>query len=392
MTSLNPQTDICPFSEPNSARSSQGTFAIVALIVLFAELIVFVYVVIKLFWTNHGKKIPAIFKICLLVYHLCFFGWLIGVNYGYQYAAFTINDIYDLRYDTLCYLNHTILATPFTAVYSSMTIFWLLRLKYVFARSIYSLNHKLYWFILIWLLIACVSMLILSFLVLGITVVEKNKNSIFCLFQIHVHDFYPWYDYFVSSDITSNEYNDRLNNFYLCEPRQKDVRNIDGNNINVLIIANMTSIAAIIGIITVPVLNSILFFKYVQKYRQLSQSIANASLQIKSTTIIRNHSDHNVDDEKTNNQDDKHMDDHRVVSLSMQRHINVNVLLGIASVSTTLLSLVLYSSSPIFSILVYFDGLLNGILMICSLDFGEWIVKKCCTCCLQKLMTQTVQK
>ena len=68
----------------------------------------------------------------------------------------------------------------------------------------------------------------------GITVVEKNKNGVFCLFQINVHDFYPWYDYFVPSRIITNEHNHRLNNFYLCEPRQKDVRNIDANNINVL--------------------------------------------------------------------------------------------------------------------------------------------------------------
>ena len=124
MTSLTPQTDICPSSEPNSAISL-GTFAAVAFIILLAEFIVFVYVVVKLFFTVHGKKIPVIFKICLLVYHFCFFGWLIGVNYGYQYAALTTNHIYDLRCDSLCYLNHTLLATPFTGIYASMTIFWL---------------------------------------------------------------------------------------------------------------------------------------------------------------------------------------------------------------------------------------------------------------------------
>ena len=74
----------------------------------------------------------------------------------------------------------------------------------------------------------------------------------------------------------------------------------------------------------------------------------------------------------------------------MQKHKSVNVLLGIASVSTTLLTLVLFSLSTMFAILVYVDAWLNGIFMICSLDFGEWIVKQCCNCCLKKL-THTAQ-
>ena len=242
-------------------------------------------------------------------------------------------------------------------------------------------------------------MLILSFLVFGITIIEKNKSNLFCLLPVNIVDFYPWYDYFVSNDITTDEYNQRLTDFYLCQARKKPVTNdMHSDNISRLLVANVTLIRTIIGIITVPIINSILFFKYVQKYRQLSHSIANASLQIKSTVTVTSSnnnininnssdSDHDQKDEKTSDicTDDKHDRTVVIVPLSMQRHINVNLLLGIASVSTTLLTLVLLSLSSFFAILVYIDGWLNGIFMICSLDFGEWIVKKCCTCCLKKL-------
>ena len=110
--------------------------------------------------------------------------------------------------------------------------------------------------------------------------------------------------------ITTDEYNQRLKNFYLCKPRDRDDTNIDStsNNMSAVLVENVTLIRTMIGIITVPVVNSILFYKYVQKYRQLSQSIANASLQIKSTV-----SNSNINSDS----DDKHDQRSRVVPLSM---------------------------------------------------------------------------
>lgn len=65
----------------------------------------------------------------------------------------------------------------------------------------------------------------------------------------------------------------------------------------------------------------------------------------------------------------------------------MNGLLGIISVSTTLVSLALsVVDINLFAILFYFDCMVNGILIIMVLNFGNWLVCPCCQKLIDKLI------
>ena len=71
---------------------------------------------------------------------------------------------------------------------------------------------------------------------------------------------------------------------------------------------------------------------------------------------------------------------------SQRKYIYRNGFIAVLSTFSTLIALVAFIIESDFVILLYFDAVLNGILMISVFQFGEWIfdslfVKFCCKCC-----------
>lgn len=86
-------------------------------------------------------------------------------------------------------------------------------------------------------------------------------------------------------------------------------------------------------------------------------------------------------------------------------HIRLNVIIAIISIGTTFITLLFYALTNMVTFF-FFDGIINGILMISIFDFGAWIVRYCnqcyqwtckrccyrcaCCCCFQSITSHNI--
>lgn len=355
MTEIN---NVCSHPQGRILRNGlNGTKLIIILTTLTVETVVFVYVIRKMWCSSQvSKRISYI----VTTYHICFMLWLVILCILFLNPVFS-DSTYDFSNTISCITITNISSIPFTPLYLSLILFWFTRLKGVFQRSKYQISQKLNLIIISSAAIACVSSIIclLYGLMLAIIAIDNgNADKIFCLYTKHVLDFYPFvYDIYDEENNNVISYQYKLENWRTCFLNRNTW-------VQYLSFANN-----IIGAISVPSLNAILFYQYVKRMKQHGND-----MRLSHTTVSNSSSNSNSNGD--------------IYSSTNHRNVYLNGLLGIISVSTTLLSLVLFAIDPdLFSMLFFIDLFVNGILMIMVLRFGNWLICPCCQTLVDKLIS-----
>ena len=117
-----------------------------------------------------------------------------------------------------------------------------------------------------------------------------------------------------------------------------------------------------IALVSVPIGNGFLFYQFVVKMSKLMKD----------------------SHERKRRQKAKHFDKQIKVNIAFDKDrlymIYLNCIIGILSVSTSLISLLLiFINTHLFASLAFFDVVLNGYLMLLVYQFGHNLLPKCCT-------------
>lgn len=350
MTEINAICSSEPFKIVNSGLN--GTKFILILLILCIESVICVYLANKMWCNcNNNKTISEVnnkIKCIVTVYHICFMLWLVLVLILYLDPVFS-QSTYDFSNLTSCIVANCLVLIPLTPLYLSLTLFWFYRLKGVFKGSKYEISKQLNTIIVCWTIIACVwSLLCLTFAVIMIidSINNANSNEIFCLYHKQVMDFYPYMynTYDDENNIISYKY--KLENWHICSLHRH-------TSVFYLLLAN-----TLMAIASIPTMHGLLFYQYVKRMKQHGNEMSISN----TTNINSNCNNHN-------------------------RNIYFNGLLGIVSVSTTLISFLLYmADSQLLSTLFFIDLTVNAILMIMVLNFGKWLMCPCCQILIDRLI------
>ena len=343
------------------------------------------YVVPKVKQQSISKQLTAI----LHIYHWFVLLYLIGRFIPFLITSINGKDLSDL---TSCYNDIYAFIAP--GVYHALfIIFWNTRLNVVFADSVHQItkleNIILLSLVFITLIIAEISL----FIALFQAVSEKDKNNVFCLAKQKNIDFYP-YLFKGWTDVDSP--------FYECEAQ-----------------TNILDIATIMAAISVPLLNLIIAIQYIRKMYLLFNSVDRNIDHAHGIDVVNNI---NVDCVNVGNISASISDQvdqdasiatpttptrERGLSLSdkirmasatlsvgsvdiniktnivklpewQRKHIYRNGFIAIFSAGSTLMSLILFIMNSNLIVLVYFDAVLNGILMMTVFQFGQWMFDTFC--------------
>ena len=327
--------DVCEEHEMWSTHDQfLGTEMIVALVSLIIEAVVLIYAICNLFFrSNDGTKtkLQPVFCILVLIYHISLFLLLALFATDTIRIMFGLSSEFDRSSLLTCYTLGEIPPVVMSSSYLSIVLFWFLRLKLIFKGSIYRISKTFNIIFTTWIIASWISCMSLVLTILIMTLIDhdmKDNYNMFCNNQIKIIDFIP---YMYNDKKYSYSY--KLNNFYTCD--------INSNHR----LYQFKRIALVIGAITIPVANLISFYLYYSKMK------ANA----KNTKSVNS--------------------EHERLRF---RHIYVTGIIGVISVGSTLISVILYGIDYAFSCLIVVDLVLNGVLMIMVLDFGRWMVCKCC--------------
>lgn len=357
--------DLCD-SPPGSIvnGSFSGTKLIALSLTLCIESILLSYLISQLWCTKctlnihrkHGKLSTKI-RCIVTVYHLSFMLWLVILSTLYSIPIFS-QTTYDVSSLPACIISTNIVLIPFTSIYVCCALFWFVRLKGVFQRSKYQISRTLNMFILLWINMgAFCSVVCLScgLVITIIAILNNNSNEIFCLQSKQVLDFFVYVHDMYDNENNKITYQYKLSNWHVCslKPNSLVFYLSLGNNI--------------IGAMSVPTVNAILFYQFVSKMKQHARDMS-----LSQTKIIKI---------------DKKSQQIKDVSSNYNQQVYLNGIIGIISVLTTILSLILYIvDETLFSFLFFVDLIINGILMIMVLNFGHWLICNCCHKLIDKLI------
>ena len=316
-----------------------GTEIIVNTFCFVFEAFLITFLLIKL-CTNHNtiRVIPTKFRLLLCLYHT-----ISLTNYSlflsiYIPLVFGLDcQIYDYSSILTCNLFQFVILTLGGCNYFILALFWLLRLQSVFANSKYRFSTKS---CQVWrtiLLVPCLLAILASLIAFIISFDNTGtNNNAFCISKFNVIDFIP---YLASHNCYKKQYsyNFMKHNFYTCY--------IDPNHISSQI-AYLGMVQ--IGVI-VPFFNGLLFYLFVKRMKQMRSDHKNLGGELKS------------------------------INMKMEReqlhHIYLNSIIGITSVSTTMIAFALnIIQSSLFDSLFLLDWLLNGYLMFIVFKFGEQLI------------------
>ena len=341
--------DVCDENEMWSTRNQfLGTEIMIVLVSLIIETVVLIYAIYNLFFRSKRgtkTKLQPVFRILVLSYHISLFLFLVLFATDAIRIMLKLSPEYDRSSLFTCIALAEVAQVVLTSAYLSIILFWFLRLKLIFKSSIYQISKTFNIIFTTWIVVSwsiCTSLVLIVLIMTLIDLNDNNKNSnIFCNNRIKIIDFIP---YMYNDEKYSYSY--KLKNFYTCD--------INMNHQ----LYQFKRISLIIGAITIPVANLVSFYLYFCKMK------ANAK--------------------NTKNVNSEHQ-------RSRFRHIYVTGIVGVISVGSTLISVILYTFDDAFSCLILIDALLNGVLMIMVLDFGQWMVCECCIRSIDKFIIVKIE-
>ena len=320
-----------------SQRHALGTEMIVLIVSFAVQMVVICYILYKLLFSCNCKqdsegsrktKLQLIFRFLVLTYHISSLLLLSSCVMTIIPIMFGLSNDYDISSSLSCFLYVEVPYLPVGTAYVSMILFWFLRLKLVFKGSVYTTSKTFNIIFAAWIVTAWIITSSLILIVVCMTLIDVN--NVFCKYRIKVVDFIP---YLYNDENYSYSYSYKLNNFYFCT--------IKTNNQLYLFVTIATAIAAI----TVPLANLVSFYLYVSKMRANVNNAKHANNEYQRSRIM---------------------------------HVYFTAIVGVISILSTLVTIILRIVSSVFSSIVYVDVVLNGILMLMVLDFGKWLVCRCC--------------
>ena len=334
--------DVCNENESPTLIQNHalGTEVTVLLVSLVAETIILGYVMYKLLCTCDCKrdnvnktKLQPIFCILVLIYHISAVVLLATNASSPILIMFGLSNDrdYDLSSGLSCFLITQAPYVPVTITYLALILFWFLRLKFVFKDSIYTISKRFNTIFTTWItssVLISISVILIMFYVTLMDINNNDKSDIFCKYPIKVVDFIPY----LYSD-KNYSYSYKLNNFHLCTIKTSHP------------FYQYETIVNAMGAITVPLANLVSFYLYVSKMKANVNNANHANNQYQRSRIM---------------------------------HVHFTAIIGVISVVSTSIAIMLRAIAIVFSSIVYVDVVLNGILMLMVLDFGKWMICRCC--------------
>ena len=363
-----------------------GTKLLVGVIVSVIEAIFVFYLLYEFCKKKQYRAVNKSFQMTLTLYHVSFLSLLCVFNLVYlpmifEYDIFTKSNNSKYKYDFSsaadCYLGYHLSVIPLVGCYLAVLLFWLFRLKLVFNDSIYQISNKLYILLTLWIIVVGVVgfLLVMTAMILTIFTTEtEEENKVYCLQKIAIVDFIPYirihnYNYDKNKN-NHDSYSYKINNFYSCQEGKYN-SNLAQRSTFGQLIWTLTDIPIYVAFVSIPILNSLLFFFYVKKMNQIRHDMNQANLSVHTCAS-------NTKNINNNN---------NIEQLKRLGDIYRTAVIGICSISTTLVTFCLYFINGYYwSSLYFIDLMVNGYLMIVVFKFASWMCPKCCT----KMITHRV--
>ena len=291
------------------------------------------------------KTIPILFQCLIFGYHISAISLYALVITTYIPVLFNTGSVYDFTSLFTCNIARFWALLPFSGIYPASILFWFFRLVKIFNGTIYGVSVK---FQRICILIFVIIVILSTACTFGgIIVSYRNDNGnwtsdnsqTFCREKYNVVDFLP-----ILQESNKISYNYKINNFYTCDVKSDHLSSY------------LLVLSSLLTILSVPVMNGYLFYQFVKRMSQLIKNISTR----KNSNAQKN--------SKTDQFEDAQL-----------YYIYLNCVIGILSVSTTLLSLVLYIvDRGAFLSAIFIDVVINGYFMLLVYHFGNKILPKCC--------------
>ena len=303
------------------------------------------------------KKIPMLFRCLILGYHSFVLIYLVLVTIIKIFIAFNISGVLDYAWDSSCNVVNFWSTLSIAAAYTTCVMFWFFRLIKIFDGTIYSFSKKKEKVIVAIFICVVVTGFIsrIIAIIMSYTIVENNSyvfnhnnSDTFCKYKQHVIDFLLILQ--APNDIS---YKYHLNHFYGCMIKSTHITSYFMLFGNILII------------IAVPSMNGFLFYQFVKKMSQLLNNTRKVNDRIQRNPIN---------------------DEQLFIKY-------LNIIIGVSSISTTLISLPLsVFYIRLFAPLMYFDLILNGYFIIVIFQFGNKLLCQCCKNRIWKLVNNKRDK
>ena len=357
--------ELCSLKPSDDDYTALGTELICLLLAMIAELAVLSYVMYQTCIGLPKQGLPIDKKLCLILqlYHIITTIFIFINLYVLLDAIFNNTD---LSSDFHCY-SDIFLVIPAPMTLSLFIIFWHERLKVVFADSYYYVSNKENI-----ITISIVSILFFpAEIILSLSLIESiittNKNNVFCLKHNKIIDFFP--SITKQNGLIFRNHNSLYNNFYECEATTPTI-----------------NIGTYVAAVAQPLLNIFISYQYLSRMYKLlhhsqaptfsppdSPSASGSTFSLKFNSASSRTSRTSISKRAIYN-----------ISRDNRDLILRSVFVSLLSTCSTIISISLYAVNANFKSLVFFDAVLNGILMISIFNFGKWIFDdifgKCCGC------------
>lgn len=445
-------TKLCNDTSQYDVRQITGTRVIFLFLCLIFQLIVTVYIFIKTIaiskrsnshrkHSNHG--INTRLKLCLWIYHASVLCQFILSFIVYSDAIFNGND---LSNNYSCYANITLWICPLFYFFS-FTLFWHWRLEVVFETSVYKVS-KMYTVFMnfgIYLgFIIATTLLAIEFTRI-LEEASKSMNNIFCIQKVKIVDFFPYLTFDRDWSPPTNFFDCALH-----DALNSNNRSIFLDIVIYIVAFGVPTSNIIISIQYVRKMYALIsgVRDDMDAYDASSQYTHTAEKKNGYDNSKNNNNNNNRNTKRThvavaassprattpnvgtpressppvhgqeleninignynNNKNYKGGDIHggtitngtiasprssrrlhRRHKIEQRKQVYRNGIIAVVSVVSTLLCLLFWSADTgNFAILLYFDSVLNGILMMSVFQFGSWVFDllcikmcRCCCCC-----------
>lgn len=318
-----------------SSSTVIGIYELTVYGTVILQVCIFCYLIFQLYIRKHCKKIPLKFQLLMLTYHIaCIIANCIGLAPTVTTSIFEINDIYD--YSTVYGCVYVVIVSigPGLVVYSCVVLFWLLRLQVVFNGTIYQPSRRCNLYVLSIIGISVlfgIIFLTVSLIMFVFELEQGNLNNIFCLTRVKVLDFALYWD--------KKDYQYKMDHFYVCQAKSDHI------------IGQLSYCIVFVGMVSIPLINGILCYLYVSKFRSL---VGYNQVTIQNDEMIK----------------------------CQKKHVYINLMIGIITVSSTFIVLLLNGIQfQWFASLFAVDLLINALCMFMVFEFGEWMFCGCCFAC-----------